>query len=191
MTSNIKIKKFSHFWNSSLTAYAQPEVPQACLLHQDQYSLDVNLILFCCWYGSTHGYLTKDEFDLALAFSISWTNHVVHPLRKTRKWMKQTGPKKSCMSESAFTTLRNEIKKSELAAEHIQQDALENLISKPPVDLKTEKKIINMAKNLSRYLSACNVQLSIDALSKLAHIITAFVADSEKENVFITLKKYT
>lgn len=47
------------FWNFSLTLYAQPGVMENCLLLQDNFQLNVNMVLFCCFAG--HLRLTLDD----------------------------------------------------------------------------------------------------------------------------------
>jgi uncharacterized protein (TIGR02444 family) len=181
--------KISTFWDFSLATYSRPDVAEACLSLQDQYALDVNMLLFCCWYGSTRGCLNKDIFKTVIAFSESWATQVVHPLRNTRKWMKHPNTIQSYQHNSKYLKLRNEIKKSELSAERIQQETLEDLASTVPINLEPQEQTINAIKNLWRYLEYYDVRLDPPSLVQLAHIITSFVNGSDKKNVLLLLKK--
>ncbi|HIC71302.1 MAG TPA: TIGR02444 family protein, partial [Alphaproteobacteria bacterium] len=48
-------------WDYSLAYYARDNVPQFLLALQDQYDLDVNLILLAIWAGAESGLLLKEE----------------------------------------------------------------------------------------------------------------------------------
>lgn len=181
--------KISTFWDFSLATYSRPDVADACLSLQDQYALDVNMLLFCCWYGSTRGCLHKDIFETVIAFSESWATQVVHPLRNTRKWMKHPNSIQAYQHNSKYLKLRNEIKKSELSAERIQQETLEDLASTVPITLEPQEQIINATKNLWRYLEYYDVRLDSPSLVQLAHIVTSFVNSSDEKNVLLILKK--
>lgn len=50
------------FWEYSLNCYSQVEVKQGCLLLQDEYGLNVNLLLFCRWLGEVHNRVAAKEF---------------------------------------------------------------------------------------------------------------------------------
>ena len=76
------------FWDFSNRVYRKPDVSQCCLSLQDLYGLDVNLLLFACWHARSRGLCEPALAEKALAFSSNWANHVVKPLRGTRRWMK-------------------------------------------------------------------------------------------------------
>ena len=181
--------KTSTFWDFSLATYSRPDVAEACLSLQDQYALDVNLLLFCCWYGSTRGCLNKNIFETVIAFSESWATQVVHPLRNTRKWMKHPNSIQAYQHNSKYLKLRNEIKKSELSAERLQQEILEDLASTVPMNLETQEQTTNAIKNLCHYLEYYDVRLDPSSLVQLAHIVTSFVNSSDTKNVLSMLKK--
>ena len=113
-------------WNFSVTIYQRPGVSHACLSLQDRLGLDVNVLLFCCWFGCTRGLLDSQMFNDALDFSRSWAEKVVHPLRAARIWMKANNSTQPVSQK----LLREKIKTVELEAEHLQQDFLESLSSK-------------------------------------------------------------
>ena len=52
------------FWDFSLAVYGRPGVAPACLALQQRHGADVNLLLFCAWFGAAHrGRLTADDVD--------------------------------------------------------------------------------------------------------------------------------
>lgn len=76
------------FWNFSLTLYAQPGVMENCLMLQDDFHLNVNMILFCCFAEQVN--LMLDEIWLTTlhqAVQQSETHIAQH--RQQRKQYKQ------------------------------------------------------------------------------------------------------
>ena len=170
-------------WSFSVTIYRQPGVSHACLSLQDRLGLDVNVLLFCCWFGCTRGPLDGQTFNDALGFSRPWAEEVVHPLRAARTWMKAN----NCTQPVSQKLLREKIKTVELEAEHLQQDFLESLSStKPAKFLEPELQLKNTASNLQRYLKHCNVHLDDPSLSELTHIVTAAITNIEKTVILKT-----
>ena len=171
-------------WDFSVTIYQQPGVSHACLSLQDLLGLDVNVLLFCCWFGCTRGLLDGPTFNNALDFSKPWAKEVVHPLRAARIWMKVN----NCAQLVSQKLLREKIKTVELEAEHLQQDFLESLsLTKPVKFVEPELQLKNIASNLQRYLKHCDVHLDNPSLSELAHIVTAAISNIEKTVVLKTL----
>ena len=115
-------------WEFSLKLYAEPGVAASCLSLQDQHGYDVNLVLFCIWYGCRHGELTDDLLKTALETSDHWRETVVRPLRSLRTQLKRDLKEGAYSSSSETSVLREQIKTAELNAERIQQQELEKLI---------------------------------------------------------------
>jgi TIGR02444 family protein len=102
------------FWDFSLTVYARPGVPAACLDLQDRRGLDVNVLLFAAWAGMACGVrLSAEELARVDSAVEPWRGEVVRPLRAVRRRVK---------GEDA--ALYEQLKAAELAAERIQQDRL-------------------------------------------------------------------
>ena len=113
-------------WEFSLKLYAEPGVAASCLSLQDQHGFDVNLVLFCIWYGCRHGELTDDLLKTAsklgpLARNSSALAKPAYPLKRDLK-------ESAYSSSSEISVLRDRIKTAELDAERIQQQELEKLI---------------------------------------------------------------
>lgn len=116
------------FWDFSVEIYAQDEVSSACLELQNEFGFDVNLILFCYWYGYSYGTIDDRLLQLVIEFSDNWKQNVVQPLRTVRKWMKLNADAFQPDQSSQYSCLRERIKDDELAAEKYQQEAVEKLI---------------------------------------------------------------
>ena len=118
----------SDLWEFSLKLHAEPGVAASCLSLQNQHGFDVNLVLFCIWYGFRHGELTDDLLKTALETSDNWREAVVKPLRGLRTQLKRALTETAYSSGSEISALKEQIKNAELDAERIQQQELEKLI---------------------------------------------------------------
>jgi len=124
------------FWDFSLQRYGEAGVADACLSLQDDYGLDVNMVLLCVWYGNCHGRFTRDQLHQLTDFAGTWAVHVVEPLRHARRWLKTRlagqadvqGQVQEAADPQAVEQLRNRIKGLELEAEHLQQNQLQALL---------------------------------------------------------------
>jgi len=108
----------SAFWKFSLRFYARPGVAQACIELQDIADVDVNLLFLLIFFADAQRSLSRDDvacIDVAIA---PWRNEVVRPLRAARRALKNN------LGVSGAETLRSEVKRVELEAERLQQEAL-------------------------------------------------------------------
>jgi uncharacterized protein (TIGR02444 family) len=172
------------FWDFSVRTYRTRGVPDACLALQNDHGADVNMLLYCCWTGAAIGVFDDELFNRTSAFSVSWANNVVIPLRAARTWMKHTGcdsdpvPKDSCME------LREEIKTVEFAAEKLQQEVLESMLSVERERAENAAVIIeNVAANLMLYLEFANIQADGDVRQKLSTIVHAAFPEIDRKIV--------
>ena len=120
--------KHGDLWEFSLALYAEPGVAASCLNLQNQYGFDINLVLFCIWYGLRHGNLTDDMLKHAIDLSKPWSETVIQPLRSLRSRLMLDRNGSAFSSGSEICALRELIKSAELDAERIQQQELERLI---------------------------------------------------------------
>jgi hypothetical protein len=97
------------FWDYSLHLYSQPGVEGACLTLQDEFDLDVNIVLFCLWSGDKGpGQLRPAEM-----------------LRHIRRTLKTD----ALGATQALTQIfRPRAQKAELDAEHVQQLLLAGIV---------------------------------------------------------------
>ena len=172
------------FWDFSVSTYRKPGVTDACLALQDRHGLDVNVLLFCCWFGRTRGVVDEPLWDRVLAFSEAWAGNVVRPLRAVRTWMKHTGCTQPGVSNDACMGLREDVKRIELKAEQLQERALEELTSDAPINiLDSTSQIVCTNLNLRNYLGHCGVELDSASRSGLACIVTATISGATLDAV--------
>jgi uncharacterized protein (TIGR02444 family) len=107
------------FWDYSLGVYAKPGVAKACIELQDEFGLDVNILLACLWFGATgSGRLESDLIRECLVHSRDWQDKVVQPLRTVRRYSKHEPVE---LSGSLRTVFRSRLQAVELDAEHVEQ----------------------------------------------------------------------
>ena len=112
----------SAFWRFSLRFYARREIPPLCIRLQDECGIDVNLLFFILFLSLSQRKLTADEVRRIDAAIRDWRANVVQPLRAVRRNLKGgIAP----VTATDADTLRSAIKRDELAAERMQQEALE------------------------------------------------------------------
>jgi uncharacterized protein (TIGR02444 family) len=118
------------FTRFALAVYDTPGIPDACLLLQDRFDVDVNLLLFAAFLGALREQVfTPAGLDMVHGSVGAWQREVVRPLRELRRRLK-TGPAPAPNAETA--QLRNTIQGIELQAELIELAQLEALGSTLP-----------------------------------------------------------
>ncbi|WP_419903845.1 TIGR02444 family protein [Kiloniella sp.] len=139
------------FWNFSLDVYGQQGVAPACLVLQDKYDLDVNLLLFCCWAGICGKPLDKRELSSLILGIEQWRDHVIQPLRDVRIWMKS----ETVTGFRHTDDLRQNVKDAELWAEALQQNFMHLQL---PLRPASEPSSEIAAQNMTLYLALCEVE---------------------------------
>jgi uncharacterized protein (TIGR02444 family) len=110
----------SAIWDWALEAYAQPGVPQACLVLQDEHGQNTSFLLWAVYAE------VRDPALLArgAAAARAWDAVALKPLRDVRRGLK---PPLSPFPDAARRTLREEVKALELAAERLLLETLAEL----------------------------------------------------------------
>ncbi len=176
------------FWDFSVRTYRTDGVPDACLSLQNDYGADVNMLLYCCWVGACKGQFDHELFTNASEFSTLWADHVVVPLRSARTWMKQTGCDTGPVPTAACMQLREEIKSVEFAAEKMQQQVLESLVSIDQSWSDTPEQILEeVIANLNRYAAYAWIKTCEDVRQKFSLIIDAAFPAWNMEDIKRTL----
>ena len=119
----------SPFWNFSVAVYGAGAVQDECLTLQDQFGLDVNLVLLCAFAGAVHGVaLTPDDIASARALVATWHKDIVSSLRAVRRRLKTINSPRANAAK-ATADLRIQVKAAELESERIEQMILEQWAS--------------------------------------------------------------
>jgi len=96
-------------------------VPAACVLLQDRFDLDVNVLLLGAFVGVQGKILAAEDVAAARAVVDAWHDEVVRPLRAVRRRLK-SGPAPAPDARTA--SLRRHVAGSELDAELVELDEL-------------------------------------------------------------------
>jgi uncharacterized protein (TIGR02444 family) len=114
----------SPFWNFSLAVYGANAVENECLGLQDQFGIDVNLVLLCAYLGAVHGAaLTAGDIASARAEAGLWHEQIVRPLRAARRSLKAIALRTDDETKAA-AQLRIQVKAIELESERVEQMTL-------------------------------------------------------------------
>lgn len=142
MTSSAQPEQF---WNFSLKLYRQPGVEPLCLMLQEQWQADVNLLLWLRWLETESIPVDDAQIQLAEAHIASWNRGAVWPLRALRVEMKQ----RYGVNDAAVEATRRAIKKAELQAERVVQICLEQLARTWPT--QPQRQPVSAGYNLAIY----------------------------------------
>ncbi len=134
-----------------MAVYSGPDVEAACLKLQDDFGLDVNMLLFCCWAGSLGVSLDKARLQSVLDAVAEWQSQIILPLRGVRQLLKST--EFTGLPEDERESCRNMVKAAELRAEKNQQTIL--AANLPPAG-ETQSDRSVMLANLEAYWSLQN-----------------------------------
>lgn len=121
MTDTQSQTETTPFWRFSLQFYRLPGVSDACVALQDEYGVDVNLLLFLLWRASEARLLSADEVKTLDDKVRDWRNLSVIPIRDARRRLKHA---RTLIDSGQQEVFRTKIKTIELEAERLQQQAL-------------------------------------------------------------------
>lgn len=112
------------FWRFSLDVYARDGVSPKCLRLQEEYQIDVNLILFGFWLGHA-GLLITDTVtaEKIIKRVAGWREDVIIPLRRYRIDYQPLSKEMAAKHDP----LRKKIKRLEIDAEQVEQALLYEL----------------------------------------------------------------
>ena len=153
----------SPFWRFSLQFYRQSGVSDACIALQDEYGVDVNLLLFLLWLASEGRQLSADEVHKLDDRVRDWRNLTVVPMRDARRKLKSARTLVEPPQQEAF---RTRIKAIELEAERLQQQALYALAQSGPLGKEAARAAAAHA-NVCAYERVMAAAFSRDALGVL------------------------
>ncbi|NNE37239.1 MAG: TIGR02444 family protein, partial [Gammaproteobacteria bacterium] len=162
----------------------------SCLELQNQFGLDVNLVLFCYWYATTYGVIDDHLFNQILEFSHTWSDNTVKPLREIRSWLKDTGCMQYSFDSDTCMSYRDKIKAVELEAEKMQQITLESYCqASTRADKSDQQSCEAAAQNLKIYLAAENIESTDELINELEFINMASFKNSDSGPLRKVLKQ--
>jgi uncharacterized protein (TIGR02444 family) len=179
-------KKFQSdpFWDYSLATYARPGVAAAGIALQDEYGLDVNLLLACLWYAAEGpGRLQSEHIRECLNRTRDWQLKVVQPLRKLRRFCKD---EPAHVPQALRKTFRPGLQAVELDAEHVEQLVLSETLRPLMNEGKGSEASgaparagADAIQNLLAYIALQGVTLDARVAELLSEIVAAVFPDAD------------
>ena len=125
-----EIIKENPLWEFSVIIYEEKRIRKIFLELQDEFGLDVVVIIFCLWLSFIQGSRSKYKILLRMAVSVSeiWQREIIKPIRKCRQSLK-VAIRDSDLENSKkllASNLRNDIKFNELTLEALEVLVLYN-----------------------------------------------------------------
>ncbi|HEY5306484.1 MAG TPA: TIGR02444 family protein [Pseudolabrys sp.] len=167
----------SPFWDFSIAVYGTDAVADECLALQDEFGLDVNLLLLCAFVGARHGVaLTADDIVSVRAEVEPWHKGIVSTLRDARRALKPVGSRDTDAGKAA-AELRTRVKAAELESERIEQAMLEQWAGSRLASRQRGEPATAVPANLQALLAAYGIAPErVTAVYALRHLIAAALA---------------
>ncbi len=156
----------SPFWDFSLRFYARPGVAAACLALQEEAGADINVVLYLFFLARHNRQVNAQDIAAIENTVAGWREQVVRPLRATQRHLKSVA---ALFTGDAATRLREEIKRSELAAERIQQLTIEQQFPCATFGAATASAAAAARANLEAYAARIGA-LPADAVNTLIEL---------------------
>lgn len=119
------------FRDFSYAVYTAPGVEEECRRLQDDYGVDVNVLLFCAYAAVVAKVvLSADDLTAIDAEVAALRDGVIVPLRTCRRTLKQGIAALRSEQRDAAELLRSQVKEIELAAEYLEQGCLVEWLTK-------------------------------------------------------------
>ena len=118
----------SEFWNYSLNLYEQPGIKSTCLMLQDKFKLNVNLLMLCCYLNRLNNKLPVEGFN-ALTEAIEDTDLQLQAMRRKRR-------------NSRGTPLYRELLQQELQIEKQQQQSLVEQVNQQELEQRSTDNLL-------------------------------------------------
>lgn len=116
----------SRLWGFAVRLYGYDAIGEHCLALQDEYEVNINILLWCVWCGLERRSLNDEMFSLADSSIKVWHKEVVAPLREVRRAMKSLNLE---YKSETIDDCRERIKTNELTCERIELNLLAQLKS--------------------------------------------------------------
>lgn len=154
-------ESLGEFWQFSIAIYSSSTVSDACLWLQDEFGIDVNVLLFVLFCGHRGYAITVDDIERLENDLRPWRENVIHPIRRVRRWLKQQ------TNYGDVDTFYQTLLAYEIECEKRQQRMMESALSVPRG--APSKKIT--AANTVQYLAERGVPLSTPVVERLAAVL--------------------
>lgn len=166
------------FWRFSVRIYSQSHVETSFLTLQNERGLNINVLLFCIWYGcNDQGRLSKVELRKMLCNIQSWHDLIVVPLRRIRLQLKP-------ITSPDWQEVRKVVLKHELVAEQIEQlIMIENLIFGTKPAKNNIQRIVDICKNIAVYYQVMHLSCDLRDGELISLILHTLFPKIDQKNI--------
>lgn len=147
--SNASDQNGPGLWSWACERYAKPGAADTLINCQDQFALNVNVLLWCCWCADKTRLLSDLEIRKALDVGHVWANEVTLPIRSARRALKLQRLRDDTNSREQFY---NKVKGLELESEKLELELYE-AIGGIPVSKQNSDCMIIARKNITAYVA--------------------------------------
>lgn len=166
------------FWNFSVKIYRHKQIEESLITLQNERGLNVNVILFCCWYAlCDQGRLSKSALKQILISIQPWHDGIVLPLRRIRRQLKTT-------TKPSLLEIYREVSSHELVAEQVEQlIMIENVTYETKAVRTNFQKIIDICKNISTYCHLLQIFLDAKDCWHICTILVTLFSKIDQEDI--------
>jgi uncharacterized protein (TIGR02444 family) len=108
---------YNPLWDYSLMSYKRAGVETICLTLQDEFNLNVNFLLYCCWLSTGAIKIADSELLQQVKELRYWDHEVLMPLRQARRALVN-------LRITETEALKDKVKLCELEAERLFQNEM-------------------------------------------------------------------
>lgn len=147
INSNWQLEEQS-FWDFSLLLYAKPKVMTQCLLLQDHYQLNVNIMLFCCFAEQLQLSIDETFVNTLYRAALPSEQLIVAHRQKRKQYKQHSGVNDGEMFDANHY---EQLKKEELRLEKQQQSDLITAANMQQAQLSLSTETNNAAPSIPLY----------------------------------------
>ena len=167
----------SELWNYTTQLWMLPDVKKTCKELQNNFDININMLLYCCWLGDKGLHINEDDLQVLLDTLQQWQT-VIQPLRDSRKMMKKN---LMIMPKELVEQTKKNISEMELNAAHITQLTLEKTLKLKKISACNDQSNIHCSlENIKAYLTSLeDISSNDEILSHVGKLLTAIYDDEE------------
>lgn len=158
-------------WQYSLRVYQRPGVSAVCLQLQDNFGVNVNLLLAAAWAAEQGRSLCQQDF-VRLAEAIApLSTTTTQPIRQFRRQMLQT----AALPSDWHSELKHRLLQAELYAEQLEQAVIYQTLLDAPAMTDSEPSSADLPANanlLGKNLLACAIAAQTPATAALTEALS-------------------
>jgi uncharacterized protein (TIGR02444 family) len=172
------VRAESPFWRFSLSVYGGAPTAAICLRLQDEHHADVNVVLFVLWLATRNRRLTPRDVEAMMNYVSAWREDVVTNIRGARRALRIAY---ASFPPDRVSDLRTAVKRVELEAERLEQEALYDGFPETSQGERTDDKKKAAKTNLEHYAACLGSTFEEAHVNALCEASAKVCASTESE----------